>query len=259
MIGAKAKPAKAGAGPPVPRGPVKQLTLDLETYDPPEEAIVLAMENWQSPANLRDPAKVEARRVEAEVKIRERGALLDQAPVACIACHEGQRVVVFNGLNGRPYKIRGVEVVSCGDEKTMLLVFREWLDRITDAATVLVGHNAKRFDLPKLRHRYTYHRLRLPCCLDPCAEEPQQVCDTMTLGSRFFSAEAAHNGPGMISLSEIATKLNLPKTKHLCRGADVPAMVAAKKVREVLAYAALDAALTRQLYLLLTGQAADLE
>jgi len=246
---------------PVPARPAAYVALDLETGDAPESAVQRVLECWQAPANIKDAGKIESRRQEAEAKIRQRAALLDEAPILCVAVsHVSAWGVVFNGMDGRRHRLKQADVVSCGDERSMLCQLRCWLSRIVGPDTVLVGHHLLGFDLPKLRMRFAHHRLRLPDCLRPALgdeEQLQPAVDTMRLFGRFFSAE--HFQTGMVSLDEVAQKLGLPRTKPVLSGADVPELYRRKKIREILTYCLLDAITVRRAYELLAGLATDLE
>ena len=188
--------------------------------------------------------------------IREKAALLDEAPILCIACHWGTGAILFSGMNNRRYRITGATTLSLGDEASMLTRFREWADAACDPDTVLIGHHLLGFDLPRLRIRFAHHRLRLPHILDPTRDPLQPAADTMKLFARYFSVE---HRDGYVSLDEVATKLGLPRTKPIINGADVPKLHKKGKAREILTYALLDALTTTRAYQLLTGQAGDLQ
>lgn len=53
------------------QAPAQWLVLDLETGHAPQAAIEAAIAAWKPPANIKDEAKIEARRQEAMIKIRE--------------------------------------------------------------------------------------------------------------------------------------------------------------------------------------------
>lgn len=242
---------------PLPVLPARYLVLDLETNTPPDSEIDAALARWRPPANVKDPEKVAARQREAATRIADRSALLDAAPIACIAVHTDTVAALFNGVAavdpdpGLPYPL-----LNAGDERALLLHFRDWVDVATGPATVIVGHNVLAFDLPKLRARYLAHRLHLPLCLQPRPGDEQPVIDTMRLFLRYFTPE--RHGEPMASLDEVVGRLALPQYKSLCDGALVPGLIAAGRIADVLAYCALDVAATRAVYLLLSGECPSL-
>jgi hypothetical protein len=233
--------------------PAQIVVLDIETGHADEATVKAAIDRWSPPGNMKDEEKIEAKRAEAAQRIRERSALLDGAPVICVAVRTEKVSRVFNGLNRRSYDLKHAQVVPAGSEKAMLLAFREWLDAATTETTALVGFNLKAFDLPRLRAAYVRHRLRLPRILAPRLfdEERQPVVDVMRLFLRFYSSE--RNGDLMVSLDEVAERLGLPQHKHLVDGAQIPNLAAAGKIKEVLLYNSIDADATMAAYLLLAG------
>lgn len=83
--------------------------------------------------------------------------------------------------------IDGWPVVACSDERSLLLALRAWLDSGTSPATTVVGHNLRAFDLPKLRHAFVRHGLKLPAILRPKLrdEEQAETVDTASLFKAF--------------------------------------------------------------------------
>ena len=237
--------------------PASYLVLDVETGDAPEEAIASAMRNWRPPANVKDQDKIETRKAEAVVKIRERSALLDAAPLLCVGLQTNHSVLSFNGMNNQEYNIGGGHSIACGDEKGMLIKLRAWLDLQTDTNTVLVGHNVRGFDLPKLRAAFMRYKLRLPSVLAPrIIDEAQSVVDTAQL-FRSFSVE--HRDDFCPGLDATCAGLGVLQPKSFMSGAEVPRMHREGKYLEILTYNMIDVLATTRVYLLMTGQAKDLQ
>jgi len=238
--------------------PAPYLALDLETCAVPEpqltEIIEREMKDWTPPVNIRDAEKIEARREEHRAKLRERSALLDLAPIACVAVRTPAGGIVFNGLDRKPNN----QVVSSGTERQVLVDLRNFLNLAANESTIIIGFNLMHFDLPKLRGAYLRHRLRLPAILSPAIldDAQQPAVDVMRVFVRFYAADRA--GQPFVSLAEVAERLALPGYKAVVDGSDVPRLIAAGHVQDVLTYCALDTAATLAAYLLLSGATAGL-
>lgn len=238
--------------------PARWLVLDIETGNAPEDAVAQALEAWKPPANMKDPEKIETRRQEASAKIRERAALLDASPILCVAASASDRLsVLFNGMSEETADIEGWNVLGCGEEAKMLRLLRAFLDNETGPETVLVGHNLRAFDLPKLRHAYLRHMLRLPECLKPrIGEEARaETVDTMAL-FRAFSMERRDDFA--VSLNVVAETLGIPHPKEVIDGSQVPTLHRAGEYHAILTYCAIDCATTARAFKLMTGFAEDL-
>lgn len=233
------------------------VVMDLETGPAPEEAIARAMAAWEPPANIRDEAKIEARRSEAEARIRERSALLDAAPILCVAVKTQAQALLFNSMDSADHRIDGVMLFSCGTERAMLLALRTWLDTLTTANTLLVGHNLLGFDLPRLRGRYVWHRLCLPECIQPrlIESERQPISDTM----RLYQSFSIEHRDGFASLDEMATGLGIPHHKGIADGSMIPTLHAAGEVRTILQYNVLDVLTTEACWLHMMCDSPDME
>jgi len=237
-----------------------------------------AIANWKAPSNFKDSVKIAERRqsfiesVETErlaaiekiverqtevvTRIRDRSALLDSAPILCIGMQTEVGVISFNGMNEGDCDINGVRVVSCGDERSMLIAVREWAEYYTSPDTVIVGHNIKGFDLPKIRNAYMRHKLILPAVFAPrIAGESQSVVDTASL-FRSFSVE--HKDDFCPSLSAMCSTLDIPLPKSVVSGSEVPSMHSEGKYHDILIYNVIDVMATTRAYLLMSGQANDL-
>ena len=233
------------------------IVLDLETGNAPEEFIEQKIAEWTPPGNISKPETIAAKREEAKQKIREKSALLDAAPILCVAVNTPQQKMIFNGMDDKQHSIEGWEVQSFGDESRMLLGLRQWLDSGTDPYTTLVGHNVCGFDLPKLRSANIRHRLMLPHCLRIGGDEYQQkTADTMKIYARKFAVEG--NGQPFVTLDRVAAAFGLPRPKLNISGSDVPAMHERGEHLAILTYCAIDAATTAAAWELMTSTSANL-
>ena len=228
------------------------LVLDIETGNAPAEAIENALNSWEPPKNYKDPEKIEAKRRDDFNKIMERGALLDASPILCIAVKTEKWKGVFSQLASK-VKIEDWNLWVSENEADMLKAFRVFLEKETSQETIIVGHNVRGFDLPKLRNAYLRHRLKLPELLAITArpDEGPQVVDTAQL-FKAFSME--HRNDFCPSISDMAQSLGLPMPKGVISGADVPRLHAEGKTQEILTYCAIDTTTTEAAYLLMTGQ-----
>ncbi len=232
---------------------VQSICLDIETTHAGETVINMELSAWKPPANYKSGDAITKARMEAEIKIREKSALLDAAPIACIGlCDLEGSVVIFHWLQVEHGATGELFSNKSDSERDMLISFRDWANACTDTDTEIVGFNLG-FDLPHLRLAYTRHNLKLPALLIPRAGNP--VHDVMFLFTRYFSSKDTP----FISLSSVATRLGLSEGKALS-GSDIPAYVATgdpEKHHDVVVYNGLDVLLTMRAYLILTGQAGD--
>lgn len=226
------------------------VVFDIETADAPLDAIEAAAKNWKAPSNWKAET-VEKKRAEHLESLREKGALLDASPVACVGLrtpHEGR---LFAGVGAfDPPTLPGWSPITItDDEPHMLAALRGWLDQVADESTILVGHNVRGFDLPKLRGAYVRHRQPLPRCLRPSPSGPSQpVVDTMHL-FKHFSME--HRDSLFVSLETVCASFGVPRPKSVVSGADVPRMIRDGRLAEVLIYQAIDVDATAEIYRLM--------
>lgn len=258
MLGTIPKKAEAGHAH-TSLTPANFVCVDIETGHASEAVIKAASDAWTPPSNMKDPDKIEQRRVEALLKIRDKSALLDASPIVCISARTEKEGRIFNGINKKKYEVNHSDVISSGDERGMLEAFRAWLDEVTTDETVVIGFNLISFDLPRLRGAYVRHRLRLPRILTPrlLEDERQPAVDVMRLYLKWFTAE--NHSEIMISLDEVVRALGLPTYKDRISGAQVPEFVREGKIKEVLTYCAVDTMATLQAYLLMISSAKDME
>ncbi len=248
----------ATATPIVPNPIAAFVCLDIETGDSPAEDVERALENWKPPGNVKDPEKIDARREEAAAKIRERAALLDTSPIFCVAIKTDRAQLILNGMDASAPAIDGWTVTACGDEDGLLRTLRVLLDQFTRQDTLMVGHNLRNFDLPKLRHGYIRHGLKLPAILKPRLrnETPVEVIDTASL---FEAFSMEHRDDFCPSLDTVAVSLGIPRPKQHMNGADCPRLYREGQIATVLLYCAVDTATTTRAFQLMIATAPDRE
>ena len=230
--------------------PLPWLVLDIETANPPEDAIQAEIAAWKPAANVKNADTIERQRAEAEPKIREKAGLLDCAPVACVAINSRYGMQVWHWLP-TDAEIPNATAYPASDERQMLYALRVWLDQVANTETVLVGHNVRGFDFPKLRLRYAVHNLRLPHVFQPNPEI--RVDDTMRLFSRYF----AIGDQPFVSLEEMARKLGIAGGDKVLNGKEVPQAIVEGRYREVLTYCTVDTLLTTYAWQRLTSQVGE--
>lgn len=231
--------------------PYEWLAIDIETANGrPEDAERELRMKWKPAASWKDET-VGARYRAAQEKAQERRALCDSSPIVIVSIRTPSELRVLHHLEARdPETVEGALVEGFADERAMLLALRSLLEARCDESTLIVGHNVKSFDLPKLRQSYLRHGLRLP---SPLAAHDQGVYDTMREYARRFSlADSLY-----IALADILELLQLPGYKSLIDGAMVPELVEAGEIDALVRYALLDAVAESELYLRMTGQSPD--
>lgn len=242
----------------LPQPTAEFICLDIETGDAPAEAVAAALESWKAPGNVKDAAKIEARRQEAIAKFNSKAALLDASPILCIALQTDRSRIVLNGMDNSAPVIDGWLVVPCESERGLLRALRGWMDAHTAPETVIVGHNIRNFDLPKLRQAYVRHGLKLPAILKPRLrdEEKAETVDTAAL-FKAFSME--HRDDFCPSLDTVAASFGIPRPKQHMTGADCPRLYRVGEIATILTYCCVDVATTARAYQLMTSTAPDLE
>ena len=229
--------------------PPEYIVLDIETIaGDPSDA-----ENWMrqcwKPAGNWKPETIGSRWLEALGKKEERLALIDGSPIISVAMRTPQACTLVHWLPCQE-SIEGAQLIRCEDERSMLRTVRDLLD-VTDDATALVGHNVRRFDLPRLRRGMVKHGLRIARSL---ASHDQSLFDTMDRFSRFTVDERA-----FIGLAECLEAFGLPNHKADVSGEDVGRLAQSKQYGTLLRYAVLDVEAEHALFLRMTGQAPDVE
>lgn len=139
--------------------------------------------------------------------------------------------------NIKPYGLR----------KDMLAAFGAWLDQNTDDASVVVSHNGRSFDWPKLRASFVREGVPLPMAL---ASPDQPTADTMKIFCDRFSVSKAI----MVSLGDACDALNLTHHKEVMTGEQVGQLLADGQVEIVARYCLLDVDAEFRLFCALTGR-----
>lgn len=243
--------------PIIPQPSAAFVVLDLETGDAPAQAIATAMEAWKAPSNWK-PDTVAAKRREAAEKIIEKAALLDASPILCVAIQTDRTRLILNGMDASAPDIDGWPVMPCGDERGLIQALRFWLDTNTTTETTVVGHNIRAFDLPKLRHAYVRHSLRLPEILKPRLRDENKA-ETVDTASLFKAFSMEHRDDFCPSLDTVAASFGIPRPKQHMSGAECPRLFQDGQIATVLTYCAVDVATTTRAYQLMTANAPDLD
>lgn len=233
------------------------VVLDLETGDAPAEALAATIANWKAPGNWK-PETVEAKRREFAEKAADKAALLDASPILCVALQTDRARLILNGMDDSTPAIDGWPVVPCVNERGLLVTLRAWLDASATPETLIVGHNIRAFDLPKLRHAYIRHSLRLPEILKPRLRDEAKA-ETVDTAALFKAFSMEHRDDFCPSLDTVAASFGIPRPKQHMSGADCPRLYREGQIATVLTYCAVDVATTTRAYQLMTSTAPDIE
>ena len=126
---------------------MKHIVFDIETI-PQDEARLLALApEFTAPANLKDPAKIEA-------AIAKRKA--DYLADAALNWKTAEVVLIGAGDEAQ------IESLTAATEKELIGNFLDLLAVAISDGVVVGGHNVKSFDLPMLVNRARVHGLRIP-------------------------------------------------------------------------------------------------
>lgn len=229
--------------------PPAYIVLDIETIaGDPSDAEAWMRRAWKPAGNWK-PETIGSRWLDALDKKTERLALMDGSPIISVAFRTPQTCICAHWLPCDE-SMEGATLARYANERAMLLAIRDLLD-VTDDCTTLVGHNIRRFDLPRLRRAMVKHGLRIPTCL---ASSDQPLYDTMDRWSRFTVDDRA-----FISLSECLDACRLLNHKADVTGEDVGRLHAEGQFGTLLRYAVLDVEAEHALFLRMTGQTVDVE
>lgn len=238
-----------------------------------KEAVTLRVKAWEPPRSMTNQDTIKERRKEFEESLKDkaqtlvgRAALFDEAPIACIGVSTFEGAIVFNGMqSGGTVAVRDqVKEVRSGDEKTMLLDFRKWLDAHAGSATdtfsgtALVGFNIVGFDLPKLRDRYMRYQLRPPLALRVGDCEPlNPVVDLMRLYLNYCTVDFRRRP--MLALKTVLEHIGLGELASPIAGAEVPNLHKQKKYDKIIQHCLDDVYAEFQAWGLISGQGEGLE
>lgn len=228
--------------------PPDYVVLDIETIGgDPSDAEAWMRRAWTPAANWK-PETIGNRWVEAHSKKLERLALIDGSPIVSVSMKSPTGCFCVHHLNCDESVLAGAAVKRVGGERDMLLALREIMNS-AGPDTTLVGHNVRRFDLPRLRRAYLKHGLQLPACL---ASLDHPLYDTMDKWSRFSQDERQ-----FISLEECLQATGIPNHKTAVSGEDVARLYQSGEHQTLLTYAVVDVLVEEALFLRMTGQASD--
>lgn len=242
--------------------PAKHIALDIETGNADSDGLEISQRFAKAPSNIKDEEKAAAALDAKRLKLAQKSALLDAAPIACVVMvTESQQAVFYH--KGQPWpkamkQIKGIrgfegEILCSADEREMLVGIRNWLDRRASPESIVIGHNLRDFDIPKLRIAYVRHRLQMPKVLAPEAKDlGVELYDTMKKFLWNFTVEKS--GDQYVALEEMLVRLGIPQHKSHLHGEDVPNYVADGKALDVLTYCWADCVATYAAFRLLTGQ-----
>lgn len=253
MATAKVSPAES---------PLPYWVMDVETMNPPPDAMTRLEEEflleWEPGGNLKDPEKIEAKRLSDVQKFRERAALLDAAPVAMVGLMFEEQTFLLHGLKTAKAKWFGnrknnVTLEGFQGEKALMQAVCLVLAEKTSPGCIGVGHNCFLFDLPRIRLACVRNGLKLPEALRVVLSEDEdrrRFVDVMRTFCRYFGRNEI-----MISQEKMLGRLGLESLlKGVATGADVPALLEAGKIHEVATKLLADLIGVRDAFLKMTGR-----
>ncbi len=181
---------------------MKHIVFDIETI-PQDEARLLALApEFTAPANLKDPAKIEA------AIARKRA---DYLADAALNWKTAEVVLIGAGDDTQ------IQSFTASTEKELVGNFLALLGEALADGVMAGGHNVKGFDLPMLVNRARVHGLRIPVALLACWRgRPtwhENIFDTLEV----LSFGRAFEGNGV---EEVARVFGLPP--KLGHGGDFP-------------------------------------
>ncbi|GAC1640096.1 MAG: hypothetical protein NVS9B14_21460 [Candidatus Acidiferrum sp.] len=263
---------------PVTEAPCEAFFFDVETMNPSPEVMAQIekqwLAEWEPPKNYKDPAAIEAKRLEELDKFRERAALHDAAPVAMVGLMFEQETFLLHSLKSERAKWFGkngaknrVSIEGFAGERELMEMVCKLIARKTELpqrdsrgktiheGTRGVGHNVYGFDLGKIRLAIVRNGLPLPeffRVLHVEDEDRQQFVDTMRMYCRYF----AKSGQMFITQDAMLENLGItPQLKGVATGADVPKLLAAGKLTAVAAKLLADLVGVREAFVRMTGRA----
>lgn len=222
--------------------------IDIETANAqPDAAEEEVRRFWRPKANWKDET-IGQRYREAVSKQAEKLALLDQSPVIVVAIRTEDELRCLHACQARECEtIHGGLIEGFGTEQDMLLGLRNLLDCCCTAETLIVGHNIRHFDLPKLRTAYMRCGLRMPLAL---ANADQPTFDTMSEFCRRFSLKRDI----MVSLEDVLKAFEIESHKQDISGADVPGYYNAGAWKILAQYAMADVLKEAEVFQRMSGR-----
>lgn len=235
---------------------LKHFCFDIETGNASVEDIATKAQETKLPAKAKTEEEIKNAKIEAYQKAVDKSALLDRAPVMCLAAATDAGNVVWSCIpDPCPVKTMpnmNAEIRNFKTEKEMLIDLREWLAERTSPMTELIGFNSRGFDLPKMRNAYIRHKLQLPAIFVP-GTNPH--FDVMKEYIWYYTTEFSREQ--FVKLKAVQSRLGLPQYKEFISGADAPRLAAEGKSKLVIPYCYMDTMTTYLAYKFMTGQIED--
>ena len=235
---------------------LKHFCFDIETGNASVEDISTKAQETKLPAKAKTEEEIKNAKIEAYQKAVDKSALLDRAPVMCLAAATDAGNVVWSCIpDPCPVKTMpnmNAEIRNFKTEKEMLIDLREWLAERTSPMTEIIGFNSRGFDLPKMRNAYIRHKLQLPAIFVP-GTNPHY--DVMKEYIWYFTTEFSREQ--YVKLKYVQSRLGLPQYKEFISGADAPRLAAEGKSKLVIPYCYMDTMTTYLAYKFMTGQIED--
>jgi len=181
---------------------MKHIVFDIETI-PQDEAKLLALApEFMAPANLKDPAKIEA----AIAKKRA-----DYLADAALNWKTAEVVVIGAGDD------TGIQSFTADTEKELVTEFLWMLAGALGDGVAVGGHNVKGFDLPMLVNRARVHGLKIPATLLSFWKGRPQWAENIFDTLEILSFGKSFEGNGV---EDVARVFGLPP--KLGQGGDFP-------------------------------------
>lgn len=235
---------------------LKHFCFDIETGNASVEDIATKAQETKLPAKAKTEEEIKNAKIEAYQKAMDKSALLDRAPVMCLAAATDAGNVVWSCIpDPCPVKTMpnmNAEIRNFKTEKEMLIDLREWLAERTSPMTELIGFNSRGFDLPKMRNAYIRHKLQLPAIFVP-GTNPH--FDVMKEYIWYYTTEFSREQ--FVKLKAVQSRFGLPQYKEFISGADAPRLAAEGKSKLVIPYCYMDTMTTYLAYKFMTGQIED--
>ena len=237
---------------------LKHFCFDIETFDASEEDINEKAREGKVPAKAKTEEEIRNAKTNIYQKAVEKAALLDKAPISCLAGITDAGNVVWSCIPD-PCPVKAMPHLDCeirnfAAEKEMLINLREWLAERTNSNKEIIGFISRGFDLPKMRNAYIRHKLQLPALFVPGVN---QHFDVMREYLRNYTTE--FNGQLFVQLKIVQSRFGLPQYKEIISGADAPKLAAEGKSKLVIPYCYMDAMTTYLAYKFMTGQLEDIK